>query len=76
MEVNEGMKLKPSTSFELGKGFINLSLAFFISSIIQPIVKDEVSLKSILFGILGFFISGVFGILLLEAGGTEDADRF
>ena len=64
------MFLKKTTKFELGKGFINLSLAFFIFSVIQPVVKEEVSIKSFCFGLIGFITSGVIGIILLESGGN------
>jgi len=66
--------LKSATKFELGKGFINLSLAFFVFSIIQPVVKEEVSLNAFGFGVLGFITSGAIGIMLLEAGGNADGD--
>ncbi len=59
-------------SKEVGKGFINIGVAFIIFALIQPFVKGEINTKLFLIAVFGFFISILIGALLVAFGGEKD----
>ena len=59
-------------SKEVGKGFINIGVAFIIFALIQPFVKGEFSIKLFFTAILGFFVSILIGSLFIAFGGERN----
>ncbi|WP_197017095.1 hypothetical protein [Persephonella sp. IF05-L8] len=46
---------------ELGKGFINLAIAFVIFAFLQPLVKEKLTAKLLYIAVFGFILFAVFG---------------
>ncbi len=59
-------------SKEVGKGFINIGVAFVVFALIQPFVKGEFNIKLFLVAIFGFFISTFIGSLFIAFGGKKN----
>ncbi|EDP73463.1 hypothetical protein [Hydrogenivirga sp. 128-5-R1-1] len=57
---------------EVGKGFINIGVAFIVFALIQPIINNNLSLKTTLIALVGFSLSVLVGSLLIAFGGKSD----
>ena len=68
------MKLK-KVAFELGKGFINLAIAFVIFAFLQPFVKGELTDKLLFTALSGAFGFLIFGSILIYIGGDDCDER-
>jgi len=60
------------SSKEVGKGFINIGVAFVIFALIQPFVKGEFNINLFLVAIFGFFVSTLIGSLFIAFGGKKN----
>ena len=56
---------------ELGKGFINLGVAFLVFAVIQPFVKNNIDLKTSFVSIMFSSILFIVGVLLSSLGGKK-----
>jgi uncharacterized protein YhhL (DUF1145 family) len=65
MKIQKGLK-------ELGKGFINIGVAFIIFAIIQPFVKEKFSIKIAVVSIIFSFIFFIIGVILASLNGEKD----
>ncbi len=65
MKIQKGLK-------ELGKGFINIGVAFIIFAIIQPFVKEKISIKIAVVSIIFSFIFFIIGVILSSLNGEKD----
>ena len=57
---------------EVGKGFINIGVAFIVFALIQSIINNNLSLKTTLIALVGFSLSVLVGSLLIAFGGKSD----
>jgi len=57
---------------ELGKTFLNISVAIVVFVFLQPFVKGELTLNLIAITIAGFLINVIIGSVLLYFGGKDD----
>ena len=57
---------------ELGKGFINLAVAFVIFAFLQPLVKEKLTAKLLYIAVFGFILFVTIGSILLYLGGKNN----
>ena len=65
MKISKGLN-------ELGKGFINIGVAFVIFAIIQPFVKENITLKVVIASIIFSIIFFSVGVILSSINGDEN----
>ncbi len=57
---------------EVGKHFLNIGVAIIVFAILQPIIKNEFSLKSsLMFGLIYLIVFSI-AVFLIMIGGKED----
>ncbi len=65
MKISKGLN-------ELGKGFINIGIAFVVFAIIQPFVKESITLKVVIASIIFSIIFFSVGVILSSMNGEEN----
>ena len=58
-------------SKEIGKGFINIGVAFVIFALIQPLVNDKISIKLFVVAVIGATVFMIIGGALVGIGGDK-----
>ena len=57
---------------EIAKHFLNIGVAIIVFAILQPLVKNEFSLKSSLVFAIIYLIVFLLAVFLIIIGGSED----
>ncbi|EDP73742.1 hypothetical protein [Hydrogenivirga sp. 128-5-R1-1] len=57
---------------ELGKTFLNISVAVLVFLLLQPFVKGELTFKLVIMAVGGFLINVIAGSVLIYLGGDDN----
>ena len=66
------MNIKESAK-EIGKGFINVGVAFIVFSLIQPLVNGKISITLFILAIIGATVFMGIGGILVGLGGDNES---
>lgn len=66
------MKLSVHAYVEIGKFFMNVSLAFVVFTLIQPFAQDKLNPKLLVIGICGVVVFFTLGVYFLNTGGNDE----
>ena len=67
------MKLSREVYSEIGKFFMNVSLAFVIFTLIQPFAHEKLNPKLFVIGVCGVVVFFAVGVYLLNLGGKDES---